>query len=187
MASSAFANAWSVLGYDGASMAKGGALTGSASGPAAVYYNIAGLAKPKIRQSVVSYIHGQPLLKLSPHSNPDAIDILDAPTHVYASGIQAKLGQYITLGVYGQYRHLQKTKVTKNRTTVLRQSNDADVFPDLDDDPAHGPRAEFSTNDDRLEALATAVDGVQSLNPGMPGYTLSGGYLSVGAQLTLQF
>ncbi len=68
------ANAWSYIGYDGQSMGKGGALTGGAAGPAALFYNPAGLIKEKQREGVVSYMHGEPLMTYAPLRNDHFLD-----------------------------------------------------------------------------------------------------------------
>jgi long-subunit fatty acid transport protein len=65
------ANPFTILGFDGHSMGRGGALTGGAEGPAAVYYNPAGLIKRKERQMTTSIIRTQGFLKYDPAANPD--------------------------------------------------------------------------------------------------------------------
>ncbi len=70
----ASANTWSVFGYDAYSSGVGQAMTGGASGPAAVFYNPAGLVKQKRASTMVSFIRGRSFLQYNPEKNPDYLD-----------------------------------------------------------------------------------------------------------------
>lgn len=114
-------------------------------------------------------------------------NIYDANTHVIGAGFNLQLFSFASVGIYTQYRHLQTTTVTKNRAKLLRQTNDADAFPDLDDDVANGPNGEFSSDRAEFDELRERVNEVQILNPAYPSFEIGGGYLNAGLQVNVTF
>lgn len=73
------ADPWSILGFDGRSIAVGGALAGGAEGPAAIYYNPAGLIKNKRREMSTSLIRTDGFLKFDGADNPEIINFAAFP------------------------------------------------------------------------------------------------------------
>lgn len=75
-ASTAWADAFHLLGFDADSMAVGGALTGGAAGPAAVYYNPAALNKNHKQESQFTYFWLKPKLQIDRDSNEKLAEYL---------------------------------------------------------------------------------------------------------------
>ena len=104
-------------------------------------------------------------------------NILDANTHILNTYVQYQILSFATVGVHAQYQLMANKTTTKSRQRILDQTSDSDGYPD----------AEFSYPNESMANLQSAVAGTQVLSPGYPGYTVGGGYLSVGLQFNLIF
>ncbi len=70
-AESASANAWEYVGFNGRSIAMGGAMIGGAEGAASAFYNPAGLIRGKKRGGELTFMAGIPLLSLDTKENKE--------------------------------------------------------------------------------------------------------------------
>ncbi len=115
-------------------------------------------------------------------------NILGASTHAIGTYFAVEIIEnFASIGFHGQYRLLQETTTTKSASLIEDQTDNADAFPDLDDDVSNGPGSAFNGSDATLDELADYVDDTQILNAGFPSYTVGGGFLTAGIQLTVNF
>lgn len=104
-------------------------------------------------------------------------NILDANTHIVSTYFQYQILSFVTAGFHAQYQLMANRTTNKDRARILDQTNNSDGFPD----------AEFDYNNATLSKFQDAVEGRQILTPGYPGYSVGGGYISVGIQFNLIF
>lgn len=112
-----------------------------------------------------------------PGNQPGVYTILDSNTHILGGAFSVKLFDWLNAGLWSQYRQLATREITRDRGTVLEETNFGDAYPDLN----------FSSANADLKRLQDAVAGTQIYSPGYPSFTVGGSYLSFGLHLTSTF
>ncbi len=118
----AFADQYSLLGFDAESVAQGGALTAGASGAAGVFYNPAVINKNKRQEQGVSYIWAKPFLEIDRVENQDVGDYLGADANRTQSS-----GKYNIIRYKSNLNDFQEERA--ERAPLVRGFNVGMVLP----------------------------------------------------------
>lgn len=112
-----------------------------------------------------------------PGAQPGLYTILDSNTHVLSGAFSFRVFDFMSAGLWSQFRALTTREIVRDRSQVLEDTGFGDAFPDLN----------FSSSNADLQALQDAVSGKQIYAPGYPSLTIGGSYLTVGIHLAATF
>jgi hypothetical protein len=114
-------------------------------------------------------------------------NILDRDRHIGGIYFGYSVDRY-TIGIFSQIQKLTKGQVTKDPTSVQRNSNPfgleaPDAYPDFPEPNNSYPEEVKNT----LHQLKTETEGTQTVYPGYPGYTVGGSYYLIGIGIETRF